>query len=273
MRLRCGWALLALSLMTACLPQAGAGSAAVTAAPSPADVAPSPQATLTPTIDWFPATPTPTFLPHQPSVESSLPTLEARIETGKILLQDDFSHPGAWQTQATALGTVAYGQNELSLAIPNVRATLVSLRQQPVFSDFYLEITVTPSLCRGTDAYGLLLRVNSDQDYYRWILTCAGSMRLERVKGQVPAVLQDWTPRAARPDATRLGVWASGTTLRFLVDQIVQFEVHDPIFPSGGLGVFARSSGENALTVSFSDLIVYQVQAAASTSTATLAVP
>jgi hypothetical protein len=258
--LRLGLVLLILGL-TACEP-VSPGSAAFSESPiAPLDssATPSPAASAGPTIDWFPSTPTSTPLPTR-SVE---PTQDLRPELGPVLLQDDFSQPGAWKTGQTSLGTVAYGKNELSLAIPNVRATIISLRAQPVLGDFYLEITATPSLCRGSDAYGLLLRASSANDYYRWILTCDGQMRLERVKGQLPAVVQDWTPRAARPDATRLSVWASGTQMRFLVDDIVQFEVHDPIFLSGSLGVFARSNGDNSLTVSFSDLVVRQVQPAA----------
>ncbi|HVN55713.1 MAG TPA: hypothetical protein VMT46_15370 [Anaerolineaceae bacterium] len=248
------WLLAVLALALASCAEGAAGQVALSASPSapPESSSTPPPGSPTPTINWFPATATPTVRP----TEVLPPTPDPHPNLGEILLADDFSQPGAWQTQQSSLGTVAYGQNELTLAIPNVKTGLYSQRKQTSLSDFYLEITAMPILCRGSDAYGLLIRATSARDYYRWILTCDGQMRLERLKGQTIAVIQDWTLRAARPDATRLGVWASGPNMRFLIDNILQFEVHDPVFPGGGLGVFARSNGENSLTVSFSDLVV-----------------
>ncbi|MEN4099067.1 MAG: hypothetical protein ROW52_04035, partial [Anaerolineaceae bacterium] len=37
---------------------------------------------------------------------------------------------------------------------------------------------------------------------------------------------------------------------------IEQFTISDPVHSSGTLGLFARSTGDTALTVSFSDLVV-----------------
>jgi hypothetical protein len=48
--------------------------------------------------------------------------------------------------------------------------------------------------------------------------------------------------------------------MHFFVNDEFQFSVSDRIHPSGFLGVFARSTGENAVTVSFSDLVVHQLQ-------------
>jgi len=186
---------------------------------------------------------------------------------GDLLFSDDFSDQKAWQTRKSSLGSVAYGKQELTLAIPEGKTSLLSLRSGLTLTDFYLEIESAPSLCRGTDNYGLLLRAQSEQDYYRFILTCDGELRLERVIGGEPAVIQDWIPRGSRPDATRLGVWAVGNEMRFFIDDIYQFSVHDPVFNSGSLGVFARSNGENALTVNFSNLSVRAVDPSAVQST------
>jgi hypothetical protein len=57
----------------------------------------------------------------------------------------------------------------------------------------------------------------------------------------------------------RLGVWVVGREMRFFINDQFHFTVSDPMIPSGGIGVFARSAGETALTVNFSDLAVYEV--------------
>ena len=46
---------------------------------------------------------------------------------------------------------------------------MLSLREGELPGDAYLEITVTPSLCRDADAYGLLLRAASVWTFYRFL--------------------------------------------------------------------------------------------------------
>jgi hypothetical protein len=48
--------------------------------------------------------------------------------------------------------------------------------------------------------------------------------------------------------------------MRFFINDQYQFSVSDPLFPSGAIGVFVRSAGETAVTVSFSDLDVYRIE-------------
>jgi hypothetical protein len=56
-----------------------------------------------------------------------------------------------------------------------------------------------------------------------------------------------------------LAVWAVGKEMRFFVNDYYIFSVSDPAQAKGNLGVFARSAGEMAVTVSFSDLEVREV--------------
>jgi hypothetical protein len=193
-----------------------------------------------------------------PTPESAA-TPEALPEKGELILEDDFSGDKAWQTGQTASGSMAYGSQALTLAISSGKTSLMSLRSGPSLSDYYLEVTASASLCRGADNYGLLLRAASEWDYYRWIITCEGKLRLERVRGGTPAVIKDWTSAVARPDADRLSVWLSDKEMKFYIDGIFQFSVSDHVYSSGSIGVFARSGGENALTVTYSDLKVYKI--------------
>ena len=182
---------------------------------------------------------------------------------GEVIFEDDFSSQGAWQLSQSANGTVALGQNELSIAIVQPRAYLFSTRTEPTFGNFYAEITASPNLCAGLDEYGLLFRLRSIGDFYRYSLSCDGQVRLDRLVGGTAGSPQTWlvsasVPRGA-PSSSRLGVWAVGRELRFFVNDEFQFAVSDSYHGSGILGVFARSAGENAVSVSFSDLKVYQI--------------
>jgi hypothetical protein len=155
------------------------------------------------------------------------------------------------------------GVNELTIAIVQPKTYLFSTRTEPSSSNFYVEITASPNLCVGLDEYGLLFRIRSIGDFYRYSLSCDGQVRLDRVVGGTAGSPQPWlvsasVPRGA-PSSSRLGVWAVGRELRFFINDEFQFAVSDSYHGSGLFGVFARSAGENAVTISFSDLKVYQI--------------
>lgn len=225
----------------------------------PSDTLVQPSATVTPTIVWFPPTSTPTAFPT-PIIT---PTDDMRPKLGKILFEDDFTDPNAWTTSQSDAGSVALGKSELTVAIGETNVYLYSIREEPIFTDFYLEITAQTSLCRNLDEYGVLFRVSPLIDYYRFSLSCNGQVRLDRIwNGSVsspqPWVLSGSVPPGA-PGSAKIGILAAGPEMSFFVNGKFQFSIQDPLLSSGGLGVFARSTEKKAVTVNFSDLAIYEV--------------
>lgn len=219
----------------------------------------SPTLTPTATIVWFPPTPTPTASPS-PVVT---PTLDVDPPVGEIILSDDFSDDRIWTLGQTASASAALGKNALTLALTQPDGYLYSLRSQPALSDFYAEINARPSLCRGNDEYGLLLRVSEDLEFYRFSLSCNGEVRLDkyyqgRASSPKPPELSGAFPPGSL-SSIRLGVWASGSDLRFYINDQHQFSVRDRSLTSGLLGVFVRSAGDTAVTVTFSDLVIREI--------------
>ncbi len=218
---------------------------------------PSPTLTITATTVWFPPTDTPTAMPAR----IIQPTVDEKPSVEDELLADDFTNPAQWSTGQTAAGSVAFGDKELTLAVSQPKGALFSLSKAPLPENYYLEITVDLSLCKGGDAYGLLLRASSPANYYRYAISCTGQLRLERVKNSQLAIVQDWTPAGQIPPGSplllKLGVWSAGSQMRFFVNDEYQFSASDPVFTGGVLGVFARSAGDTPVTVSFSDLRLY----------------
>jgi hypothetical protein len=217
-----------------------------------ATVMPSP----TETIVWFPPTPTRTPVP----TTEVIATPDLRPQRGSELLVDDFSDGGHWQVGQSPDGSIAYGRSELTLAVRQPRAALTSLRDGPPLNDFYLEMTTRANLCRGADMYGLLVRAASVDDYYRFLINCNGELRVERITDGRSLPIQDWVPSgiipAGSPVELRIAISASGRVMRLFINDIHQFDVSDPVISGGTVGVYARSTGESALTVSFSDLVV-----------------
>ncbi len=191
------------------------------------------------------------------------PTVQMRTGVGSVLLSDNFRNATFWLTGPSGQGTIALGQNELTLAVDQDKGYLFSFRNEPIFEDFYVEITASPNICTGLDEYGLLFRYNGPRDFYRFSLSCDGQARLDKVVAGLPSSPQPWlaspsVPRGA-PSTSRLGVWVRGDEMQFFIDDEFQFAVQDRILHRGMIGIFARAAGETAVTVSFSDLVVYQV--------------
>lgn len=211
-----------------------------------------------PTIIWFPlsATPTPQVFP------TKAPTPEQKPGVGSVALTDDFSSPLDWDTATSDQAGVEVSNNQLTIAVqPGIFAD--SFRKDVILSDFYAEITASPSLCQGQDEYGFLFRAPNAVAFYTYALSCDGKVRVERtsvathIPLQLPMLSGDVPPGA--PGQTRLGVWAVGSDLRFFLNGRYQFSINERSYASGGIGVFAHSTGDSPVTVAFSNLVVYDV--------------
>lgn len=215
--------------------------------------------TPTPSPVWFPPTATHTPFPTPALTPSPTPALAL----GGRLLQDDFTPPGPWQTFKNQTGSAAYEDHQLTLAVAAPKGYLFSLRGDLSLSDAYLEISLQPNLCRGDDAFGLLLRAASEANAYRLVLTCRGQMRLERLRDGRALPLSDWSDlgeTVVNPLVeTRLGVWMYRDQLRIFVNGFEEITVRDPVYSNGSLGVFARAAGETAISVSFRNLQVFAI--------------
>ena len=220
--------------------------------------------TPTPTIDWFPATPTPT-LPPLPS-PTPQPTLEdLRAGITELLVEDDFTDESLWETRQSPAGNVAFGTQNLTLAIARAGTSLTSFSQHRLPENFYLEMTLQTSLCQPGDQMGLLFWRQSEGDYYRLLIDCASQVRLELVQGGQTIVLVDWMTAArvqpGAPATHRVGLYVSRGLFQLYINDAFQFENRIAQNRSGGLGVFARTISGNAMTIRFSDLQIYRTEA------------
>ncbi|HKI54301.1 MAG TPA: hypothetical protein VJ987_09260 [Anaerolineales bacterium] len=246
-----------LLFITSCLPS--------TSIPPTETTLPSDTPSPTPTIIWFPPSATPTLkaLP----TNTALPDMSPGI--GSVILNDDFPDDSAWDTAVSDQGTAAISRNRLTLAAqPGIY--LVSMNREAVLGDFYAEITAHPSLCRGDDSYGIIIR-SQGNSFYRFTLTCNSMISMERIKNSVRLFMQDPTPSGdappGAPGEVRIGIWAIGSEMRFFLNGRFQFNITDPSMPSGAFGVFARAEGDTPLSVIFSDFIVYNVNYVPPTNT------
>ncbi|GAB4461664.1 MAG: hypothetical protein Kow0070_19550 [Anaerolineales bacterium] len=246
-----------LFLLSACLTFESAPAAETS---QPSDTPPP-----SPTVVWFPPSATPTL--------KVFPTPTATPEmspgVGALLLSDDFSNASAWDTASSAQASAAVSRNRLTLvAEPGVY--LASMNREATLGNFYAEITARPSLCRGEDSYGVIIR-SSGSAFYRFTLTCSALVSAERIRNNVrltmqPPVASGDAPPGA-PGEVRIGVWAAGSEMRLFLNGRYQFSISDPSSPTGAFGVFVKGAGDTPVSVTFSDLTVYDVNYVAPTQT------
>jgi hypothetical protein len=245
------WIILPIILLSACL------------SVSTPELLPTPTLTALPsqtsTIEWFPSSPTPEQLP----TIAVTPTQEFKSEIGEIVFQDEFLSSDGWTVPQTDRGQINITNGEIVIIINEPKSLLVGTLEKPDLQDFYAEITANPVLCTGRDEYGFLFRVFGRNQYYRFALSCDGEVRLDKIVGGGTFVLYPWTRSASvppgAPSVSKLEVLALRDEIRVFINGDPQFTIIDQGLSLGSFGVYARSAGETAVTISFSDLIVREV--------------
>ncbi len=236
--------------LNACLP------AAAPPLPTGTETAtPSPSAT----IEWFPPSPTVELTPT-PEV---IPTQAIFSELGEVIFRDDFTSSDQWVVPQTERGKITISNGEANIIINEPKSYLVGTREKPDLASFYAEITTNPILCNGRDEYGLLFRVSGRDKFYRFAITCSGEIRLDKIIPGGGTVLYPSTRSASvpsgAPSISRIAVLAEQSQLHLFINGDYQTSVTDQQLLVGSFGIFARSSGETALTVSFSNLVVREI--------------
>ncbi len=227
-------------------------------------------ATSTPIILTETALPTSTRIWFPPSATATLgvdsinqtSTPAPILELGNLILEDDFSNETLWDIASSEQATSAINSNRLILSAQS-GVYMLSLRHEIVLTDYYAEITAQPSLCKGKDNYGLLIRASS-ASYFRFVITCDGTVRAERYSSGTRLVLQQPeisadVPRGA-PSQVKIGVWVYGKEMRLYLNDHFQFSIIDPSFPSGTIGVFVRSEEDTPIVIAFSDLVINEIK-------------
>lgn len=226
-----------------------------------AEPLPTPTATetpvQTPTRIWFPPSAT---SPAQ-AFATYTATPEMRPGLGNTTLRDSFTDADVWNTASSSEGSASVDNGRLTL-VAQENTYIFSLRRYLDVSKFYVEVTARPSLCRGGDSYGILVRANAVA-YYRFTLSCDGMVGAERVRFNNRQILQEPTPSGdappGAPGEVRIGLWAVGTEMRLFLNGRFQFAVNDSSYANGTVGFFASSAGDTPVTVNFTDLILREV--------------
>jgi hypothetical protein len=219
----------------------------------------TPNPTNTPTVVWFPPTETPVVTPTR----EVTPTPGVMAELGEIIYEDDFNSPEGWILPESGRGLITVGNGELNIIINEPSSYLSSTREKPDVGNFYAEITTNPVLCSSRDEYGFLFGVYGGIQYYTFGLSCSGEVRLLKFESGNFITLLPWTRNASvpagAPSVTRIAVLAVDDEIQIYINGEPLFSIEGQQRRFGSFGVYARSVGDTAVTVSFKDFIVREV--------------
>ena len=171
---------------------------------------------------------------------------------------DDFSDPASgWQAESDASAEVGYHEGVMRILIrsPNRLAWASAGRD---FSDFRLAVEATQVAGPDDNEYGVLVRMQDPDHFYRFSISGDGYYLVNRYDGEEWVALGgDWTPSDAiyRGAATnRLEVVCQGARMAFLVNGVQLVEVEDSSYSRGDIGLYAGSFFEPDVEVYFDNL-------------------
>lgn len=230
--------------------------------PTPTAPAAPPSATSTIPFPTVPATDT-----HTPAPTAS-PTPDILAGLGDVVFFDDFSFNHGWPLGESAGGGTSLLDGRLVIAVREPRQFRMAVRARPSLVDFYAEAVVTSTLCGPGDEFGIVFRVNSLAEHYRYTISCEGTARVRRllVDGSRALVLPE-SGSAVFPGplaVNRMALWLSGDRFRFYLNGVEVFQARDAVLSSGRIGFYVRAARQGQSTIAFDDLLVRELAPGAS---------
>lgn len=229
-------------LLGACLNQPAAPTATPSAAPS-----------LTPTVNFPTLIPSATLTPPP----SPTPTADLLSGLGPPLYEDDFSTDRGWQVLVFGAGGAGVLDGRYSLSVREPFSLTIASSPAVAVQNGYLEVTAQAVLCSGEDEYGIAFRSNTQGEYYRFALNCAGEARFSRVMADGEHVILPNTPvNVVFPGSlsdNQLAVLFDGDSFHFFINGSEVFAARDRLLPAGGSGLFVRTRRAGQTTVLFDD--------------------
>jgi hypothetical protein len=191
------------------------------------------------------------------------PTPEILVGLGEIIYEDRFVSSEGWLLPQTQRGEINIGNGEINIIINEPGSYFDGFLEEPDLNQYYAEITANPVLCSPQDEYGFLFSVSGINQYIRLALNCSGEVRMDQLLAGSTTLLYPRTRVASIPagalSVTKIAVLVMIDEIHIYINGDLLFSLEGQQNSKGSFGIFARSIGETAMTVSFSDLVIRDV--------------
>jgi serine/threonine protein kinase len=221
-------------------------------------------------------TPTPTVLPPTETVTSIPPTTAPQftatipvVNTGEILLEDDFSDDSKWGTLTNTDSSVEYENNTLNIQVFRENWVIWSRPNDQSYGNVHLEVTITTNSTDPTTAYGFICgQQPKPWSFYYLAATPAGEYAIiKATDGESDVFLTGdgkWAATdqiAYKASSYRLSADCGRGRLTLYVDGKQIASVSDSTYGTGHVGLFTWS-GDKATSadVNFDDFLLTSLE-------------
>jgi hypothetical protein len=197
-----------------------------------------------------------------PNLRSTAAAYLAQLPGFRLWLTDDFAAPSqiapaqAVPGQVNAAVITDIGVYRMQVEPNQMGWTLFDLAD---ITSYHLETSTTVSSETPSGAAGLIARFGGPGNFYLLTVDGAGTPAVQLWSDGQHATLQS-ASAVVNPagEANRLAVEDDGSRIRFYVNQALVSEIVDPQLPPGRPGIATVAPSDNAATVDFDWIAIYQ---------------
>lgn len=183
----------------------------------------------------------------------------------KALFRDEFvlGHTGTWALESDEIGSSVIVPEQLVIEVNAPNLIQYSELTEPSFSDFSLEVDGRIDGGSPATTYGVMFRMQSPGEFYRFEVTGDGMYILERhdADGSWVRHTEDWLDTVVINQGVgatnRLKVVADGAAISVFVNDVLLEEVTDNTYSSGNIALDVGTFDGGGASVSFDNLVVF----------------
>jgi len=185
---------------------------------------------------------------------------------GPLLFAESFTlgETADWQLERDALGQTSMRDGALHIELfgPNIMQ-FAALPDEP-FADFVLQVEARQLRGDLGNSYGVLFRMQNNQEFYRFEITGNGMYMIERRNGDGTwtRYVETWTDHPAINQGLNvtnvLRIEARGSEMAFYVNDVPVQEIQDTRYTSGTIALDAGTFVQSDMEVAFDNLTIRQ---------------
>ncbi|HSK65696.1 MAG TPA: serine/threonine-protein kinase [Anaerolineales bacterium] len=198
------------------------------------------------------------FQAQDPTVPPTVTVTQASNVQNTILFADDFSDPNSgWPAGQNAQAVFGYQPDGYRILVSGTNKAQWVYTDR-VYDNASLYVDAAPVMEGANGYYGLLCRIQDDQNFYYFVIQRNGSYTIGKYKDAEFSSFfpEGWRQSSVLDTAGRLQADCTGNLLRLYVNNVMLGEVTDPDFTSGFSGILAATLDEQDFEVRFNNFLI-----------------
>lgn len=191
--------------------------------------------------------------------------IDVGTRTDADLLYSDYflvGRTGPWRIEGDEAARGVVNDGHLTIEVDSPQTVHFVTLDDPVFSDFVLEVDAVQLAGPRQSSYGVLFRLQDRLHFYRFDITSNGLYVVEKHDGEAgwQRLSEGWVATGAILQEVNavntLKVAADGPVLSFFVNDQLLTQIRDESYAEGKIALDAGTFNQGGLRVSFDNVLV-----------------